>query len=118
MYSSHALTPDIERALERLSPSIADEIRAVYRDYDSLLTGANVDREAVLGFVDALGRRFDELPNDPEFARKTAERMVETEKFSAVRDALIEAEVAVKSGKDITEYVEEVLSNHRCPTSP
>lgn len=72
LFSSHPLTPDIDAALNSLPPSIAAQVRVTFRDYEALLHTAEVDRQAVLGFVDTLGCRLDDIPNDGEAARRVA----------------------------------------------
>lgn len=70
MFTDHPLTPEIERDLASL-PS-AEEIRRTFRDYAALLKSAERDRQALIGFVDNLDARLDEIPQDPDAARERA----------------------------------------------
>lgn len=73
MFSEHRLTPDLQRAILQLPPDAQQEIFATFRDYADLLKIAGRDREALLGFVDNLQMRLDDIPMDGEAARvKTA----------------------------------------------
>ena len=48
------------------------EVENTFHDYEALLRTATRDREALLGFVDALGVRLDDIPSDPDAARVVA----------------------------------------------
>lgn len=72
MFPDHPLTPDIEHAVNGLPFEVGRRIRAVFADYANLMKHAERDRQAVLGFVDTLGGRLDDLPADPEYARVKA----------------------------------------------
>lgn len=60
MFTDHPLTPEIERDIAG-TPS-AEAIRRVFRDYATLLQSAERDRQALIGFVDNLDARLDEIP--------------------------------------------------------
>lgn len=70
MFTDHPLTPEIERDVAG-TPS-AEAIRRVFRDYATLLKSAERDRQALIGFVDNLDARLDEIPQDPDAARERA----------------------------------------------
>lgn len=88
MYRSRPMSPEVQKLLNVLPPDVAEELRGVYEDYASLLQEAERDRQAVLGFVDNLGARLDELPADPQAARERASAIVARAKDDAVAEAL------------------------------
>jgi len=77
MFTDRLLTPDIEAGLRTLRPDVAEDIRRTYRDYAALLRVAGRDRQALLGFIDNLSLRLDDLPADPDAAREVAIKAVE-----------------------------------------
>jgi hypothetical protein len=78
MFQSRPLPPQVLTALGHLPADEALAILNVFDDYARLLKAANRDREAVLGFVDGLNRRLDELHADPEVAREQAYAWAQT----------------------------------------
>lgn len=72
MFRDHPLTPNIKGALATLPFDVALEIERTFRDYERMAHMATRDREAVLGFLDGLSRRLDDLPADPGEARERA----------------------------------------------
>lgn len=72
MFSEHRLTPDLQRAILQLPPEAQKEVLDTFRDYAWLMKSAERDRQAVLGFVDTLQARLDDLPADPEAAKERA----------------------------------------------
>jgi hypothetical protein len=88
MYPTHRLTPDLEAALVGVHWATIDRIKRVFADYESLLKTAERDREVVLGFVDALGFRFDDLPADPKAARARAGHMANTALMEVREDTI------------------------------
>ena len=70
MFPAPPLPPALERALAA-RPSAA-ALRRPFRDYAALLKSAERDRQALIGFVDNLDARLDEIPQDPDAARERA----------------------------------------------
>lgn len=106
MFSSHPLTAAIEAALEQLPFSVRHEVRATFRDYAALLQVAERDRQAVLGFVDNLDSRLDDLPEDPSAAYAVAKNIATRVKRDSEREgrANVAAEArdrAVREGRDV-----------------
>ena len=96
MYREHRIDPDLEAALKLMPPALAYQVRSTYADYASLLKTAASDREAVLGFVDTLGYRLDDLPQDPEAARVVATNMAKHALETSEREGAYNASKQVK----------------------
>lgn len=88
MFLSHRFTPDLEAALVGVHWATLDQIKRVFADYESLLRAADRDREVVLGFVDALGFRLDDLPADSKAARARAGHMANTALMEVREDTI------------------------------
>lgn len=90
MYPSHRISPDLEVALRTMSPSVAAQVRETYADYTSLLKTAERDRQVVLGFIDTLGMRLDELVADPDISREKAIFVAKRSLRMAAQEAIID----------------------------
>jgi hypothetical protein len=85
MHFKRPFTPNLEQRLSGAHWATVDEVKRTYDAYAALLQEAERDREALLGFVDALGFRLDELPADPAAAREQAANMARSA-LAAARD--------------------------------
>lgn len=86
MFSEHRLTPDLQRAILQLPPDAQQEVLATFRDYANLLKIAGRDREALLGFVDNLQMRLDDIPMDYEAAREKTSHVAKRAIEDAYKD--------------------------------
>lgn len=75
MFFPHPIPAALDDLLHTLPDEVSAEVRGVYTDYETLLKSASRDREALLGFLDVLGFRLDDLPVDPTAARQRAKNL-------------------------------------------
>jgi hypothetical protein len=86
MFVSHPFTTSLGVQMAGLPEPVRREIEDTFRDYAALLKVAERDRQAVLGFVDNLDARLDDLPSDPDAARAVAACIAQRVRQDAERE--------------------------------
>lgn len=109
MFASHTPSADLRAFLQGAPADVRIEVLRVYNAYADLLTVASRDREALLGFIDTVGIRLDDLPAHPMYANVKAIAATHRKMQGVVREALVEALNVVNEGGDLEAHVTRVL---------
>lgn len=72
MFLEHPYTAEIDEVIREIDPHVRREIEATFRAYAELLKVANRDREVVLGVIDRVGVRLDEVHPHPDMPAEAA----------------------------------------------
>jgi hypothetical protein len=76
MYMDRPVTPEILEALDGLDSKVESTILDLFNAYEALLRTAERDREALLGILDVIGVRLDQVHPDPNMPPGAARAVV------------------------------------------